>query len=154
MKHEILGTIKRTKKDSPDGVSKVRYGSRRIEVRISRDDKDFETAVQFAAEVVQRLEKLDKKAKQIAAADLRDNYNNGWNEYDEVQDDGSLKAVSNPKLSKVAFERKLTLRSIKVSGDCCVDFFYDDEGMFWGHSVIVTSLNGINFRDAWAELFG
>lgn len=52
---------------------------------------------------------LDKLAKRIAVADLRETYNAGWNEYDEAQEDGSSKLVSNPKLSEAEFEAKLSL---------------------------------------------
>ena len=30
----------------------------------------------------------------------------------------------------------------------------DDEGMFWGHAGVVSSLNGLDFSNAHAELFG
>jgi hypothetical protein len=94
----------------------------------------------LAAKVVGRLAELDKLAKGIAVADLRETYNSGWNEYDEVQEDGSLKTVTNPQLSEAEFEAKLSLQAVNVSGDRMLDFFYDDERMFWGHSVVVNSL--------------
>ena len=36
----------------------------------------------------------------------------------------------------------MSLNAVNVTGDQMVDFFYDDERMFWGHSVVVNSLNG------------
>jgi len=108
----------------------------------------------LAALVVQRLEDLDKVAKQIAATDLCATYNNGWNEYDEVQDDDSLKTVTNPQLSMAEFEAKLSLNAVNVLGDRMIDFFYADDGMFWGHSIVVKSMNGVDLTGAWAELFG
>lgn len=154
MKHEILGVVERTDCKPFDGVATIRYGSRDIRVAISRDDQTFETALSLADEVVRRLPELDKLAKRVAVADLRETYNNGWNEYDEAQDDGSLKTVVNPQLSEAEFEAKLSLRDVNVTGDQMIDFFYDDERMFWGHSVIVNSLSGTDFTDAHAELFG
>jgi len=96
----------------------------------------------------------DRLAKRVAVADLRETYNNGWNEYDEAQEDGSFKRVSNPQLSEAEFEAKLSLNAINVEGDRMVTFFYDDENMFWGHSVVVCSLNGTDFIEARAEIFG
>ena len=93
-------------------------------------------------------------AKGIAVADLRGTYNSGWNEYEKAQEDGSLKTVTNPQLSEAEFEAKLSLQAINVTGDRMIDFFYDDENMFWGHSIVVNSLNGIDFSEAHAELFG
>ena len=72
--------------------------------------------------------------------------NNGWNKYDEAQEDGSLKSVSSPQLSEAEFEAKLSLNAVNVTGDQMIDFFYDDERMFWGHSIVVNSLNGIDFN--------
>jgi hypothetical protein len=151
MKHDILGTIKRA---GEDGVATIRYGSRDIEVQVIPDDQEFETTLRLAADVVQRLSALDKAAKRVAVADLLKTYNDGWNEYDEVQADGSLKTVVNPKLSKAQFEKNLSLNAINATGDKMVQFFYDDEKMFWGHSVIVSSLKGTDFSEAYAELFG
>jgi hypothetical protein len=153
MTHEILGEIKLG--EAPfDGVANIRYESRDIKVGISRDDQSLEVSIILAVDVVQRLAELDKLAKRAAAADLRETYNNGWNDYDEVQDDGSLKSVCNPQLSEDEFEAKLSLNAINVSGAQVVEFFYADENMFWGHTVMVISFSGIDFSDAHAELFG
>jgi hypothetical protein len=154
MKHEVLGDIEQTAGEVFDGVASIRYGPRDIKVGIIRDDQPFETTMELAAEVVRRLGELDKLAKRVAVSELRETYNNGWNEYDEAQEDGSLKSVANPKLSEVEFEEKLSLLSVNVNGDRMIHFFYDDSGMFWGHTVIVYSLNGTDFSDAQAELFG
>jgi hypothetical protein len=153
MKHDILGEIQRPPGDVVDGVATIRHGQRDIKIKMSRDDRPFETTLELAAEVVRLLMELDKIAKQIAVAELRDTYNNGWNGYDEVQEDGSLKAVSNPPLSESEFEAKLSLIAVNVTGEV-IDFFYEDEGMFWGHSVVVTSLKGVDLSEAHAELFG
>lgn len=64
-----------------------------------------------------------------------------------------MKAVSNPKLTQDQFANKLTLNAVNVTGNM-LSFFYDDENMFWGHSVIVISMDGIAFTDAHAEIFG
>ena len=154
MKHAILGEVEQSDGHPFDAVAMIRYGSRDIKVGIIRDDQPLETTLNLAAEVVSHLAELDKLAKRVAARDLREGYNDGWNEYDEAQDDGSFKRVSNPKLSEAEFEAKLKLNAVNVTGERMIDFFYDDERMFWGHSVIVNSLNGIDFSEAHAEIFG
>ncbi len=154
MKHDILGEIEQSDSHPFDAIATIRYGSRDIKLGISGDDQPLESTLKLAAEVVCRLAELDKLAKKIAARDLRDCYNEGWNEYDEGQDDGSFKRVSNPKLSEVEFEAKLTLNAVNVTGDRMLDFFHDDQRMFWGHSVFVNSLNGTDFSEARAEIFG
>lgn len=154
MKHDILGEIQRPAGDVFDGVPTIRHGQRDIKIQMSCDDQPLEITLELAAEVVRCLPELDKIAKQIAVADLRETYNHGWNEYDEIQEDGSLKAVSNPQLSEAEFEAKLSLNAVNVTGDRMIDFFYEDEGMFWGHSVVVNSLKGVDLSEAHAELFG
>ena len=154
VKHDILGEIERPAGDVFDGVATIRHGQRDIKIEMSRDDGSFETTLELAAEVVRLLTELDKIAKQVAVAELREIYNSGWNEYDEVQQDGSLKAVSNAQLSESEFEAKLSLIAVNVTGDRMIDFFYEDEGMFWGHSVVVCSSKGVDLSEAHAELSG
>ena len=150
MTHPILGDITQ---ENGDGVARVSYGGRTIDIRIIVDEIPYDATVNVAASVVQHLTNLDTKAKQVAATELTDTYNNGWNEYDEVQDDGTLKAVENPKLTPEEFASKLTLSAVNVTGNM-LSFFYDDENMFWGHSVIVNSMDGVAFTDTHAEIFG
>jgi hypothetical protein len=154
MKHDILGEVEESDGHPFDAVARIRHGSRDIKVGIIRDGQPLETTLRLAAEVVSRLAELDKLAKRVAAKDLRETYNNGWNEYDEAQEDGSFKMVSNPQLSVAEFEAKLSLNAVNVTGDQMIDFFYDDERMFWGHSVVVCSLNGTDFSEAHADIFG
>jgi len=153
MHHEILGEII-LDGESGDRIATISYGSRQVNVRLMPDDQAFEATLRLAEGVVGRLDEFDAIAKQVAVADLRETYNTGWNEFDEAQPDGSLKTVSNPQLSEAEFKRKLSLNAINVTGDQMIDFFYDDENMFWGHSVVVNSLNGLDFTKATAELFG
>jgi hypothetical protein len=154
MKHEILGQIEQSDGHPFDAVATIQHGSRDIKIGISRDDQPFETALKLAEDVVRRLPELDEAAKRIAVRDLRAGYNDGWNEYDEAQEDGLWKTVSNPRLSETEFEAKLSLTAVNITGDRMIDFFYDDERMFWGHSVFVNSLNGTDFSEARAEIFG
>src|SRR5262249_978029 len=103
MNHPILGEIQRDAGEAFDAVATIPYGPCDLKIHFSRDGQPFETTLKLAAEVVRRLPELDKLAKGVAVADLRESYNNGWNEYDEAQEDGSLKAVSNPQLSEAEF---------------------------------------------------
>jgi hypothetical protein len=154
MKHDMLGEVELSDGQPFDAVATIRHGSRDIKVGIIRDDQPLDTTLRLAAELVSRLTELDQLAKRVATTDLRETYNNGWNEYDEAQEDGSFKTVSNPQLSEGEFEAKLSLSAVNVTGDLVINFFYDDERMFWGHSVVVTSLNGMDFSEAHAEIFG
>jgi hypothetical protein len=154
MKHDILGEVELSNGHPFDATVVVRYGSRDIRFGLSRDDQSLEATLTLAADVVGRLAELDQRAKNVAAMDLCDTYNGGWNEYDEGQEDGSFKTVTNPPLSVEEFEAKLSLQALNVTGARMLDFFYDDERMFWGHSIVVNSMHGIDLSEAHATLFG
>ena len=154
MQHDILGEIKRIEGDVFDGTAAIQFGPRSVRIGISCDGETFETALTLSEEAVRRLPELDRRAKRVASAELREVYNNGWNEYDQAQDDGSFKTISNPKLSEAEFEAKLSLDAMNVTGSGMIEFFYDDEKLFWGHSVVVHSMRGVDFSEARAELFG
>ena len=57
-------------------------------------------------------------------------------------------------MSEAEFDQRLSLNAVNLTGTAMVDFFYDDENMFWGHSVLVTSRRGADLSEATAELFG
>ena len=154
MIHEVLGEVDETDCRPFDGVATVPFGSSGIQIRIVCDDQPFQVPLELAAEVVRRLPELDQLAKRVAVRDLRQTYNEGWKDYNEVQEDGSLKEVINAQLSETELEAKLSLEAVTVTGCEMVDFYYDDENMFWGHSVVVTSTDGVDLTRARAEFFG
>jgi hypothetical protein len=154
MKHDILGEITQSDCDPFDAAATIQHGSRDVQISMNCDDQSIEATLNYATEVVRRLAELDNLAKLVAVADLREIYNNAWNEYDEGQEDGSFKTISNPQLSEAEFAAKLSLTDVHVSGNQAIDFYYDDENMFWGHAIVVNSPNGMNLQEAWAELFG
>lgn len=151
MNHDFWGEITR---NGEDGVITIAYAGHAIDMRIISDGQPFKMAVQLATEVVEHLPEYDVAAKNIIVNDLCETYNNGWNEYDEVQADGSLKSVTNPPLTTAEFAQKFSLKSINITGNTVVELFYDDVGLFWGHAVWVQSLNGIDFSTAHAEILG
>jgi hypothetical protein len=152
--HPILGAI-RDSETNPDGVeAAILFAGRSIPVRINPDDRTMEEAIEFASSVVTALPNLEPAAKRIVVRDLCPVYNDGWNEFDEMQDDGSYKAVRNPELSDDDFASKFSLESIGITGISCIEFWYDDSNLFWGHGVLVVALDGLDLSNAEAELFG
>jgi len=150
----ILGPIHRSPSDTGDGLATIGFESRQIEVRIMPEDEPFEVAANLAAEVAGQLHELDTTARRIIVANLLRKYNTAWREYDEVQEDGSLQTVSNPQLSETEFAKKFSLSAVNVTGNTLVELSYGDSGLFGGHSVVVTSFAGTDFREASAELYG
>ena len=136
MQHDLLGELRQTDCQPFDAVATLRHGERDVMVNIDRDDLPLETTLA------------------LAARDLCVSYNDGWNEFDVARADGSFQRVSNPRLSAAEFAAKLTLTAVNVTGEGMLEFFYDDQRMFWGHSVFVSSLQGTDLSEANAEICG
>ena len=154
MNHPILGEIKWQEGNCGVGVATFHYHSREITIQITPDDQSFEITLALAGEVAARLDELDKAAKGAIVAHLGETYNTAWKDYDEVQQDRSLKSVLNPPLSEAQFTQKFSLHAVNVTGNRMVDLFYKDSGLFEGHCVSVSSLAGLDFSQARAELWG
>jgi hypothetical protein len=127
---------------------------RNITMRIDPDDAPVDQTLSLAASVASTLSIHDELYKDIIVRDLLEVYNSGWNEYDEVQDDGSIKSVVNPQLNQLEFKNRMSLVSINVSSDCCVELWYENDDLFWGHSILVQSLEGAKLTSFKAQLFG
>ena len=153
MKHPTLGPLV-VSKDGDEYEANVPYAGQTLQVTVMLDDATVDEALALAAKVVATLEGLDKEAQSIASRDLREVYNEGWNEYDEVLSDGTTRTVSHPPLSDGEFRARLKLASLTITGSDCVELWYEDGGLFWGHSVFVSSMEGIDFSSARAEIFG
>lgn len=147
MKHPSLGNLT-PKGGSEDALcGEVTYDNRIITFDIDRDADDIEEAINLAAEIISALSKYDNEAKTIISNDLLETYNSGWNEYDEVQEDGSFKTVIKPKLSDKEFVSQFSLKSVSISGNSCVELWYQESDLFWGHSVYVSTFDGVDFRN-------
>jgi hypothetical protein len=151
VQHPHLGLLEVDEKSARGALS---IDGRKIPLRIGLDDKTFEEALSLATAIAGSLADYDQISKDIIAKNLLDSYNDGWNEYDEIQEDGSLKSVVDPKLSPAEFKRRFVLNGLDITGDRCVSLWYECGTLFWGHSVCVESLNGADFTNAMAQLFG
>ena len=125
-----------------------------VQFRIEPGSGTFTDALILAETCASELALLNTKAKQAAAKNLLANYNDNWREFDEVQADGSLKTIKNPKLTNSEFISQLTLSDVSASADSVVRLCYTDAGMFAGHAIIVTSFSGADFANPHVDLFG
>lgn len=152
--HPTLGTV--SKSTSPAGgyEATILFEDTPLKIRIDQDDKSIEEALAFTSSVAAELKTVVREAMRIAVRDLRPVYNEGWNEYDETQPDGTTIAVENPKLSESDFEKKLTLDTISITGTECIEIWLENSNLFWGHGTFVSCLNGLDFSEARAEIFG
>ena len=154
MHHPVLGELNPEDESGDSFSGQTKLADRVIPFKIERDEDQIEDTLEFALEIIQSLGKFDALAKKIVTRDLLNSYNSGWNEYDIRKKDGSLETIKNPGLDAREFERHFTLDSISICGKDCVDCWYGECDLFWGHCVYVTTLNGTDFSNAQAQLFG
>jgi len=146
----VLGDLS----EASDGSKKARatLSGREVSVSIDASGGDIDVALKLARTVVGSLPEHDQHARDAAALSLLDTCNDSWRDYSQVGPDGQPVEVSLPPIEAEEFVARLKLDAINVKGEECCDFFYDDDYLFWGHSVIVTTFDSCRTWDA--QLFG
>ncbi|MEO0475425.1 MAG: DUF2262 domain-containing protein [Planctomycetota bacterium] len=134
--------------------SSMPYQSNKIELIIDNDGESFESGLKLMLETLDQLESLDRQAKNIISKDLRETYNDGWREYEELQSDGSYLTITHPPLSEPEFVSKFKLEHVEVMSASVLTLWYGQSELFAGHSIFVESLDGLNLNDAEAQMFG
>jgi hypothetical protein len=132
----------------------VAYGGSRIALQVDPDGGSMAECLALARDFVTALEAVDQKARQAAARDLLTNYNQNWREYRQGDGKGGVTDVSDPALTEEQFVSRITLTSLSVTGSRSCSLGYDDNNLFWGHFIFVTSFDGVEFSDVYVELFG
>lgn len=126
-----------------DGVLRggIVHNGRSVSVTLDLDGEPRDGPLELARVVVSSLPETDRRAREAAATDLLSTYNEGWRHYQETAEDGQYIDVSQPILTVTEFSSRLELDSILVTGDEICELIYNDDGMFWGHSVVVSSFD-------------
>jgi hypothetical protein len=151
MHHPQLGQLE-TKGESLHGNTVL--VDRIIPIHIELDGVALDEALSLTVTIASSLSVYDQISKDVIIRDLLEMYNSGWNEYEEVQDDGSFKSVVNPQLNAQDFINRVKLVSVSITGDSCVELWYNDDGLFWGHSILVQSLEGPKTESFEAQIVG
>lgn len=154
MHHPTLGELKSTGTDEGAFEGEIKSKAYNIRLNLELDSAPQEAVFKFAENVIASLASLGEKAKDAIGRDLLETYNTGWNTYDEVQEDGSTKTVVNPKLEFKQFISQFELSGLTILGAECVQLWYKPNDLFWGHSVFVTTFDGLEFNQPYAEMFG
>ncbi|MDR2213735.1 MAG: DUF2262 domain-containing protein [Pseudomonadales bacterium] len=151
MQNSVLGKLE---ENNGSVIGSLSIGGLDIPIRIDPDDASLDQTISLAVTIATLLPDYDRTSKDIIVRDLLDTYNSGWNEYYETQEDGSYKEVVNPEINADEFRASISMSSISITGNSCVDIYYDAGKLFWGHGICVTSLNGANFSSSKARLVG
>jgi hypothetical protein len=109
-------------------------------VRLIPEKTPLPQCLALARAIVSEITQIDERAKNAATDGMLDVYNENWREYDETDEDGEYVEVSNPELTEEEFKSRLTLTNVSVYGDSSVSLSYDNDDLFWGHAIILTSV--------------
>lgn len=104
-----------------------------IEISLTPDDKTLDDTLILANNVLKKFKTYEKQARNLLVKEYLSAYNDNWREEEA------------PKLTKTQFSERLTLTSISFLADSHISFYYDDNEMFEGHSLIAQSSDGKTF---------
>ena len=113
---------------------------------ILEDEGETEKVEQLMSTFFNEIDTLLPKAKECIANEFLDLYNDNWRFGDDDEDD-----PDKPELTKEEFMEALSLQSFLFYSED-VEVFFDDNAMFFGHSLIASDFDGENFN--YAQMFG
>lgn len=114
------------------------FEKQKIQISIDPDDGEIEKTLALANNILSHFSLHEANARKVVIDTYLDNYNENWAD----EEDGF------PKMNREEFSSNLSLYAINFLSDSCIDFFYDDNGMYGNHSLIGQSFDGENFDDA------
>ena len=113
---------------------------------ILEDESETEKIEQLMNTLFGGIDTLLPKAKECIAEEFLELYNDNWRFGDDDEND-----PDKPELTKEEFMEALTLQSFLFYSED-VEVFFDDNDMFFGHSLIASEFDGENFN--YAQMFG
>jgi hypothetical protein len=100
------------------------------------------------------IKALDAKSRALIAEDSLEGYNSGWRFGEVTPPNGTTEPFEKPALTAAEFCEKLKLEAVEVTGPNTLIFWYGDDEMFWGHSLYMTSFDGVTMKDTHVSMFG
>ena len=113
---------------------------------ILEDEGETEKVEQQMSTFFSEIDTLLPKAKECIANEFLDLYNDNWRFGDDDEDD-----PDKPELTKEEFMEALSLQSFLFYSED-VEVFFNDNDMFFGHSLIASDFDGENFN--YSQMFG
>ncbi|MBB1366054.1 DUF2262 domain-containing protein [Pseudoalteromonas sp. SR44-5] len=125
-----------------EGTYKGSFNFKGDEVRIhvDPDGEKLEYTITLAKRILSSLDAYDKKARGYIIENSLQSYNEDWREDDE------------PILTAMEFDKNLRLDGVNFLSSDSVDFFYSENNMFGGHSLIPQIFDSENFE--YLQMYG
>ena len=141
--------IKDFTQDSNDPTSydgTVVVGGKELGVSIILEDEgETEKIERLMNTFISEIDTLLPKAKECIANEFLDLYNDNWRFGDDEDN------PDKPELTKEEFMEAISLQSFLFFNEE-VKVFFDDNDMFFGHSLIASDFDGKNFN--YTQMFG
>jgi len=123
-----------------------------VGVSISPDGQPVDTVLAFAERVVDNIDALSERGRELAAAEALETYNADWR-FGEIPAEAGVMAMSEgPIKSKAEFFACLVLFMVRITGHRAVTLTFACGDSFSRHAVCVTSSDGLGFDNARVEL--
>lgn len=152
--HPILGRLEPHEKLSGVLRSVADVGGAKIEVWIAPDGGPLEAVLGLATDAASMLNELDARCRTLIANDSLTSYNSDWRSGAALHADGTTKNFEKPALNEEQFASMLTPTTLEITGAKMIAFSYSDGDMFWGHSLCLTSFDGLTLTDVTVEMQG
>jgi hypothetical protein len=140
MEDEVLGRLSENARLPGALDGSFAYGGRQISVCVISEKARLPQCLALARAIVSEITQIDERAKNAATDGMLYLYNENWREYGEIDEDGEYEEVSNPELTEEEFRSRLTLTNVSVYGDSSVSLSYDNDDLFAGHEIVLTSV--------------
>lgn len=114
---DVLGELT---PDAERWTASVDWEGEDVTVSLAGVDEELRIARDF----VEAADQWDPRIRNFAAAEMTETYNDEWRDDED------------PEISEEGFAARLSLRDLTVDGDQAT-FWFDDDGMFQGHTVCV-----------------
>ena len=133
MYDSVLDNLKPNENGDGSLLGSFEYKGQMVTINLDRDGEPAERNLALARKFLTDLPLYENAALERLYEDCFSMYNDDW----RVEED--------PILDKAQFLNRFTLNHIWFLSIDSVDFFYDDDGMFGNHSMIIQSFDGENF---------
>ena len=147
--HPSMGRLRRAsglfqgRIESVDGV---------VGVSISPDGQPVDSVLAFSERVVETIDALSARGRELVAAEALETYNADWRFGERPAGEGIVAMFEAPVKSKAEFSAGLMLFMVRVTGLRSVTLTFACAERFSRHAVSVTSLDGLGFNSVRVEL--
>lgn len=111
-------------------VGSINFNDETVDVCLPAEDEiSLQRSLDQLTGIYANLAAIDSSAREFATEELLEEKNSDW------------LADGETEISTEEFQSRLALESIIIGAGSSTEFFYDDDGMFFDHAVLLTRHN-------------